>query len=127
MGDCRVSREFLAVLAQSDNLAALTHLASTHGRPAKLPHMLTVQWTKAFGNEDSQRLPDRLFGSVAEDRLGALVEEDDLLGGIDADDRVRRNRSDFGEHAVGYVLCRNILQYGHRLEFTLDVDAFESP
>ena len=63
--------------------------------------MLLVCRAKARRQQHGQMPPDRIFGHVAEDLLGAAVEMDDALTLIDGDDRVGRDRENAGEFRLG--------------------------
>ena len=60
-----------------------------------------VQRGRALGEQHRERLSDDLVGDVAEDLLGAAIEEHDPLALVDCDHRVRRDPDDARELRVG--------------------------
>ena len=99
--DRRFGRKFFAVLAQAGDLSALSHLAGALRRVPESLDVLRVDRPEALGQQHVQGLPHDFVGGPAEDLLGAVIEQRDLLLGIDADDRVGRDGDDVGEKELG--------------------------
>src|SRR5688500_11840606 len=101
VGDGCLSREFLTVLPESRDLAALTHSASVYLRSAELADMIGVWRPESIRDQRLEGTTDYLLSRIPENPLRALVEEDDLLILVDADDRIRGYGHDSREDCVG--------------------------
>ncbi len=94
-------RELAAVLAQADHLgvAAPVELRRPRQSGTGAVLVLTLGDTRAqaLRHQDLDRTPDHLRRGIAEDMLGAAVEELDAAVAVGGDDRFRRDVQDRGQ------------------------------
>jgi hypothetical protein len=88
LGDRGFGRKLAAVAPTAVDLAALGHHPRGLRGGREIPHLTGVAGNETLGNEPVQGLADDVGGAVAEDPLGAPVEQGDGLGFVDGDDRV---------------------------------------
>jgi hypothetical protein len=80
--------EQAAVGATAVDVAPVAHAPRRQRRDGELAQVPLVQRACRFGQQHRQRLPHHLRDAVAEDALGAVVEEHDALCGVGHDHRV---------------------------------------